>query len=463
MLLITGIVVLFISGFICQYNNSNPCKMKNLLENLKSIFVLIFFLILLSCKTESDTKLPEVETKLVNEISQTSAKSGGIILSDGGAAITAKGVCWGTNSNPTVADLHTADGSGDNAFESTITELIPDSEYHVRAFATNTSGTAYGDEKIFRTLDNASTGQIIANHSIVSDFDKIPQNYIDLIKKMWLVVAGESHSLGYREGLKLLESAYPAYDVNITESGDPEPYTSTHLRASTAIWGDYNNDIDWIYGCGEEDWFTNALGISRIKAGITYSNTHNLEIGAFGFGWCWDATAGSPTASVDPVYGVHWYGWSYHSPEGDIAWGLDDADNTVTGNSINLDSYLEATQEYIDYCTSNGYSTKVFFTTGSVDIYNGESGYQGYLKYQRIRDFVAADPSRILFDYADILCYDDNGALNTETWNGHTYPFITSKNLNPVVDDYHISQSGALRLAKAMWWMLARISGWDGN
>ena len=44
---------------------------------------------------------------------------------------------------------------------------------------------------------------------------------------------------------------------------------------------------------------------------------------------------------------------------------------------------------------------------------------------QRIRDYVAADATRILFDYADILCYDNNGTPTTVTWNGHTFPMIT--------------------------------------
>ena len=42
---------------------------------------------------------------------------------------------------------------------------------------------------------------------------------------------------------------------------------------------------------------------------------------AFGFGWCWDATAGSTSSGADPVYGVHWYGWSAGSPGGDRCMG----------------------------------------------------------------------------------------------------------------------------------------------
>jgi hypothetical protein len=305
-------------------------------------------------------------------------------------------------------------------------------------------------------------GQVIADHTIVDRFYDIPQYYIDLVKKMWFVVPGQSHSQGYRDGLTLLESLYPAYQVNVTESGTPEAYTTSHLRASCATWGDYYDSHGWIYDYGEASWFTNATSIVRTEAGITYCNTNNLEIAAIGFGWCWDALAGSASPGADPISGCHWYGESKYGPEGNKAWGIDAADYTETANSVSMDTYLNATQQYADYCASNGYATKVFFTTGPVDTYFGESGYQGYLKYQHIRDYVKANSSRVLFDYADILCYDDNGVQTTTSWNGHTYPVITETNSTPA-EIFHISNAGAIRLAKATWWMLARIAGWDGK
>ncbi|MCJ7450027.1 MAG: hypothetical protein MUO72_20325 [Bacteroidales bacterium] len=306
--------------------------------------------------------------------------------------------------------------------------------------------------------------QIIADHTVVERFDDIPQYYMDKVKEMWLVYAGESHSAAIRTGLTLFESLYPAYDVSVTESGTPEAYTTSHLRASRATWGSYNYPTGWRYSYGERDWYANSTGIDRTKTGISYCNTNNLTISAFGYGWCWDMTetTGSPTANADPVYGCHWYGRSLGSPEGDKAWGLDAADYAETANSVCLDTYLSATQEYIDYCTTNSIPTKVFFTTGPVDTYTGECGYQGYLKNERIRDYVEAHSSTILFDYADILCYDDDGTPTTTTWSGHTYPVITTTNLTPTTTG-HISDAGALRLAKAMWWMLVRIAGWDGN
>lgn len=132
-------------------------------------------------------------------------------------------------------------------------------------------------------------------------------------------------------------------------------------------------------------------------------------------------------------------------------WGLDAGDQSVTGNRVCIDTYLAATEAYIAYCSDNGYSTKVVFTTVPYDTEpTYEAGYQHYLKNEYIRNYVKANTTRILFDYADILAYEDNGALTTREWNGHTYPFITATNLS-TSETFHISTTGAIRLAKAQW------------
>ena len=276
----------------------------------------------------------------------------------------------------------------------------------------------------FSLLSLVAHAQIIADHTVVERYDDIPQYYIDQVKKMWLSYAGESHSAGIREGLMLLEAKDSKYSVNVIESGTPEAPAITHLRASRATWGDLDHTSGWIYGYGEEDWYKSSSAINRTKAGIAYCSTHSLEISAFGFGWCWDI------------------------------------------DETNMTAYLNATQQYIDHCSANGYKTKVFFTTGPVDwiCADGEGGYKKYLAYEAIRTYVKAGSSRVLFDYADILCYDAGSETPIiQTWNGLTYPVITGTNGTPAVESYHISEAGALRLAKAMWWMLARISGWDGG
>ena len=96
-------------------------------------------------------RIPWIETVTIQEITPTSAKSGGAVFSDSGSTITAKGVCWSTKTNPTIADSHTSDGSGAAAYVSDITGLEAETTYFVRAYATNANGTGYGNAMSFFT------------------------------------------------------------------------------------------------------------------------------------------------------------------------------------------------------------------------------------------------------------------------------------------------------------------------
>ena len=95
--------------------------------------------------------LPTVTTGSVSNISATTATCGGEVTSSGGSTVTARGVCWSTSQNPTVADSHTSDGSGTGSFNSNITGLTPSTTYYVRAYATNSVGTAYGEPRVLTT------------------------------------------------------------------------------------------------------------------------------------------------------------------------------------------------------------------------------------------------------------------------------------------------------------------------
>ncbi|MDZ7634151.1 MAG: fibronectin type III domain-containing protein [Bacteroidales bacterium] len=154
------------------------------------------------CGGDKPSSLPELETMNISSMTQTAAESGGNIVSNGGSDITSKGVCWGTGNNPDLSGPFITEGSGDQPFVSILTGLTPDTEYTVKAYATNETGTSSGDPKTFRTMATGSTSQIIADHTIVDRYDEIPQQYIDEVKKMWLVYAGESHARAIRVGLQ---------------------------------------------------------------------------------------------------------------------------------------------------------------------------------------------------------------------------------------------------------------------
>ena len=94
---------------------------------------------------------PTLTTAAITSPTRTSAVSGGDITNNGGAAVTARGVCWSTSSGPLATGLHTSDGTGNGVFISNITGLSPSTTYYVRAYATNSAGTSYGNERSFTT------------------------------------------------------------------------------------------------------------------------------------------------------------------------------------------------------------------------------------------------------------------------------------------------------------------------
>ena len=108
---------------------------------------------------EEATK-PTVTTNSVSDITFESATCGGNVTDDGGANVTARGVCWSTSQNPTISDNKTTDGSSTGIFTSQLSNLSENTKYYVRAYATNEKGTSYGEQKSFTTLDDPTNGTI---------------------------------------------------------------------------------------------------------------------------------------------------------------------------------------------------------------------------------------------------------------------------------------------------------------
>ncbi|MEI6753331.1 MAG: fibrobacter succinogenes major paralogous domain-containing protein [Paludibacter sp.] len=99
--------------------------------------------------TTKTITIPTLTTNAVSNITSTTATCGGNITYDGGVMVTARGVCWGTTSNPTIANSFTTDGTGSGKFISSISGLTVGTTYYVRTYATNSVGTAYGNQLSF--------------------------------------------------------------------------------------------------------------------------------------------------------------------------------------------------------------------------------------------------------------------------------------------------------------------------
>ena len=123
-------------------------------------------------------------------------------------------------------------------------------------------------------------GQIIADHTVIDQYDKIPQQYIDEVKKMLVDMAGESHSMGYIFAVNLLKDYDSRFQVN-TYAGTPPSYSSSYLRLGKHAT------------VGEQQYFTNTSAIAAYKSVISNQYATGNPFSVMGFAWCSDMYYGN--------------------------------------------------------------------------------------------------------------------------------------------------------------------------
>lgn len=247
-------------------------------------------------------------TTAVTNITQTSATSGGNITSDGGSAILARGVCYGTNPNPTTDDDITIDGTGTGSYSSNITNLSAGMKYYVRAYATNLQGVGYGAEVSFTTestgpvvVTGAATNILVSGATCAGSISDnggsgqtitakgIQYSTISSIAESDPKIAGVGPESGFTSNLTGLltntEYFYRAYATNSagkTGYGNVQSFTTSSNPPATLTTGDVNN----VY----------LLGNAALYQASATGNISNLNGGALvRKGFVWSSTNSNPT------------------------------------------------------------------------------------------------------------------------------------------------------------------------
>jgi hypothetical protein len=224
--------------------------MKKIIEKYL-IFIVIFVLSLLAgCKKE---KIPVIKTnETTTNVTEYTATSGGNITDDGGAAVTARGVCWSMSVAPTTADSKTTDGSGSGSFSSNISGLSSATNYYIRAYATNSVGTGYGIVVSFAT-PSQSPGPPIAITLAAINIGKSGTFY----------------------GATLTGSVYANYSKTtvVFEYGTTEAYGQINPGATEISGGNYINVQNWVDGLN-----SNTLYHYRLKAVNSYGTAYGSDM-----------------------------------------------------------------------------------------------------------------------------------------------------------------------------------------
>jgi hypothetical protein len=241
--------------------------------------------------------LPVITTSPVSAITSATATSGGTITSDGGASITARGICWSATANPTTSDSKTSDGSGTGQFVSSLTGLTAGATYHLRAYAVNSAGTAYGADITFVTSGQvpASVSQQATNLTITG----ATLNGVVNPNNLSTIVTFE-YGLTTNYGLTIAAVQSPITGNSITNvSADITGLTqgtTYHFRVKTV------NSLGTVYS-GDMSFVTpnfatlNTIIISAITANSATSGGNIITDGGAPVnarGVCWNTT-GNPT------------------------------------------------------------------------------------------------------------------------------------------------------------------------
>jgi hypothetical protein len=304
------------------------------------------------------------------------------------------------------------------------------------------------------TLTPTAAGYIIADHTACTLYTQIPAVWLAKVKSMTFWYTGESHSYqikggrddeGIMGGMELLEAENSLYAVEVQD----KPSEFLESGVLRLIRGNYTDSNQFSNSpMGEEFFWSSQKVRDLVKHAV---ETNPIDVACWC--WCWDIGYNrlfqwdaNKKAYVDII------------PDPDGRWQPE-----------HMQIYLDA---FTEFNANPNASTIFIYQTAVTDNPIGENAYRTQLLNDQIRAWVKAKGA-VLFDWADIETHSPDGTVhNLATWTdttgifgtaGSPYTFEVRHSAWNKEELGHAARALAVQKAKAMWWLLARLAGWDGK
>lgn len=259
--------------------------------------------------------IPSLTTTAASSININGFTTGGNISSDGGNLVTYRGICWSTSANPTINDNRILGGISTGTFTITLSNLNVATTYYVRAFATNSAGTAYGNQQTIST-SSLVAGTSYQGGRIAYIFQSGDPGY----------VAGETHGFIIMNHPMGMQAAYGGYNAStgyFTYSGTSNNFGTGRNNTLLLYNMTGNNAAKYMYNVnydGYNDWYIPSsaewtkIAPNWSKLGVPYSTyqcssevsqqNSNVFIAYISYGWISASVSNSGKTSLYDVIGI---------------------------------------------------------------------------------------------------------------------------------------------------------------